>query len=352
MLSDKIVYQLHRLSGLVGGLFILIITLTGSILVFDNQIDNLLNPSQTHIAPTGPQQPYDRLLATIGQQYPAARLRSLRLWNSSAQEAVRVDLVDQGVRKWVAMNPFTGAIVNERAADATLVRRARELHENLLLEPVGGWLMGLAGICLLGSVLTGTWYYRRSLLSVFRIGVRWNKSARIVYADIHKWLGVVALLFMLGMSATGIFFHWEQIERSIGRNERNRPAEPGLALATIRVDASLAGAKATIADFVPEQIDFPKPGDSTLTIRGNRPGSIRLLGRYTVSATADARSGRYLSGFDARDAGLEYIAEHTMEELHFGRWGGWFSQGLYVLLALSTAVVTLTGLFLWYLKRG
>ena len=351
-ISDKTVYSLHRISGLVGGLFIIIITITGSILVVDRQIDNLLNPNQTQIDPVGQRQSTDRLLATVRRQYPAAQIRSIDLGDSAEKEAVRVDLVDKGEWKWVVLNPYSGAIIGERTADATFVRRARELHENLLLEPVGGFIMGLAGICLLASVLTGTWYYRRSLLSVFKIGVRWNKSARIVYADIHKWLGVVALLFMLLMSATGIFFHWEQIERKFGGSENPELAKVSpISQASIPVDAALTTAKASIADFQPQLIDFPRPGDTTLVIRGNMPGSIRLLGKYNVAATMDARTGKYVRGLNARDADLEYIGEHIFEELHFGRYGGWISQVIYILLALATTVVTVTGLFIWFLKR-
>ena len=351
MISDKVVYKLHRISGLVGGLFILIITITGSILVVDRQVDNLLNPSQTQIEPTGQLTPYGQVLTMIHRQFPEAQVRGIRL-PETENEALRVDISNKGVWQWITMNPYTGAITSVRNAETTFVRRARELHENLLLEPVGGYIMGLAGICLLGSVLTGTWYYRRSLLSVFKIGVRWNKPARIVYADIHKWLGVVALLFMLLMSATGIFFHWEQIERQFG-GARRPPAEQSKSLntQTIPVDNALANATASIGDFQPRQIDFPKPGDTTLVIRGNRPNSIRLLGKYTIFATMDARNGQYISGLDAQDAGLEYIAEHIFEELHFGRYLGWVSQVIYILLALSTAVVTLTGLFIWWLKK-
>ena len=352
MISDKTVYRLHRILGLIGGLFILIITITGSILVVDRQVDNLLNPNQTHIESVGQPQSYDKLLAGVRHQFPTAHIRSLQLSESQKDEALRVDLQDNGVRKWVELNPYTGAIIGTRNADATLIRRARELHENLLLEPVGGFIMGLAGICLLASVLTGTWYYRRSLLSVFKIGVRWNKSARIVYADIHKWLGVIALLFMLMMSATGIFFHWEQIERKFGNERKPEQTQmTPIVLERIPIDASIAIAKASIADFQPELIDFPKPGDSTLVIRGNMPHSIRMLGKYNVAATVDARNGQYISGVDARDAGLEYIAEHVFEEIHFGRYGGWISQIIYILFALATAVVTVTGLLIWLVKR-
>jgi uncharacterized iron-regulated membrane protein len=352
MISDKTVYSLHRISGLVGGLFILIITITGSILVVDRQIDNLLNPNQTHLDPVGQRQSYGKLLAVVHSRYPAAQIRSIQLSESHKDEAVRVDLMNNGVWKWIELNPYTGTIIGARNAEATLVRRARELHENLLLEPVGGFVMGLAGICLLASVLTGTWYYRRSLLSVFKIGVRWNKPARIVYADIHKWLGVVALLFMLMMSATGIFFHWEQIERKFGDGQNTEQTQiVPIAFEHIQVDSSIAIAKGSIADFQPELIDFPIPGDSTLIIRGNMPHSIRMLGKYNVSATVDVRNGHYISGFDARSAGLEYIAEHIFEELHFGRYGGWISQVIYILFALTTAVVTITGLLIWLVKR-
>ena len=310
MLSDKTIYKLHRISGLAGGLFILIITVTGSILVVDRQVDNWLNPSQTQVSPVGSPQSAGQLLTMIHRQFPGAQVRGLQL-PAADNEAVRVDLMNKGVWQWVTVNPYTGVIISVRNAEATFVRRARELHENLLLEPVGGYIMGLAGICLLASVLTGTWYYRRSLLSVFTIGVRWNKPARIVYADLHKWLGVVALFFMLLMSATGMFFHWEQIERRFGgAGQPTLASSATLASQTIPVDTALVRATASIADFQPQQIDFPKPGDTTLVIRGNRPNSIRLLGKYTIFATLDARSGQYISGLDAQDAGLEYIAEH------------------------------------------
>ena len=352
MLSDKTFYRLHRIFGLAGGLFILVITITGSILVVDKQVDNLLNPAQTELKAVGQTQPYSRLLAVAQQQFPGATVRAMEWAEASRHEAVRVEVMAANRRTLVSLNPYTGQVINANDADVTFVSRARELHENLLLEPVGGYVMGLAGLCLLGSVLTGTWYYRRSLLSVFKIGVRWKKPARIVYADLHKWLGVVALLFMLLMSATGIFFHWEQIERSFGDNESRPVSSVAVMLPNqFPVDAALANAMKAIPEFQPRHIDFPKSGDTTLVIRGNLPGSIRLLGKYNVSATTDARTGQYISGFDARDADLEYIAEHIFEELHFGRYGGWVSQILYILLALATAIVTITGLILWWLKR-
>lgn len=357
MLSDKTVYNLHRISGLIGGLFILILTITGAILVVDNQVDALISPARQQVEAVGPRQSYDTLLAGLHRQYPTAKLRNLRLpdMDGSTTRPVRVDFQMGRVRKRVDLNPYTGAIIGEQNADDAFVRQVREVHENLLLEPVGGYIMGLAGICLLASVLTGTWYYRRSLLSVFKIGIRWNKPRRIVYADLHKWLGVVALLFMLLMSATGIFFHWEQVERAFGEGER-RERPPATATAELPaafpVDAAITKTTATLPGFAPQIVQFPNPGDTVLTLRGNFPNSLRILGQYNVEAKVDVRTAAIIGSFNARDADLEYKAEHIFEELHFGRYGGWLSQGVYIFLALATAVVTVTGLVLWWLKRG
>ena len=353
MFSDKTFFSLHRISGLVGGLFILIITLTGSILVVDTQVDALLNSPEQQVLPVGSRQSYDQLIATLHRQYPTANFRSLRLPATDSPQPVHIDLMSSGVHKQVDMNPYTGAVIGIRNIDDAFVRQVRELHENLLLEPIGGYIMGLAGICLLASVLTGTWYYRRSLLSVFRVGIRWEKPRRIVYADIHKWLGVVGLLFMFLMSATGIFFHWELIERSFSENERpERPKSTDNPPTSFAVDAAIGKAKAMLTGFDPQLIEFPNPGDTVLALRGNFPTSSRLLGKYNVEAKFDVRTGQLVNSFDARDAGLEYIAEHIFEELHFGRYGGWVSQIIYILLALATAIVTVTGLFIWYIKQA
>jgi uncharacterized iron-regulated membrane protein len=39
-----------------------------------------------------------------------------------------------------------------------------------------------------------------------------------------------------------------------------------------------------------------------------------------------------------------------MDPLHFGYWGGVFSQILYVFLGLTTGFLAITGFIVWYMK--
>ncbi len=348
-MSDKLIFKIHRILGLAGGLFIMLLAVTGIIMLLDDQLTAWLNPTLATVTPQQQHQPVDSSLAAVRQQFPAASLINLRLATEPTQ-ALQAEIQEGRVRKRVYINPYTSRVLGATEYESLLGRRARQLHENLLLPPVGGYIMGLVGICLLGSVLTGTWYYRRSLRSVFTIGVRWRKSQRIVYADLHKWLGVVGLLFMTLMSGTGIFFHWEEVADVF--DAQPSPKQEVAAPVVGSVDTALRQSKAAIAGFIPEFIQFPVSIDTPLFIGGNVPGANRLFGRLTHSTQFDARSGKLTSVFSTSNADLEYKAEHLFEELHFGRFGGWISKSIWILFALATIIVTFSGLILWWIKRN
>lgn len=349
---DKLAYKLHRIFGLIGGLFILMLTLTGSILLFDNAIDGWLNPTTVRVTPGTSRQPYDGILQTLQRQYPSGSIRNLTLYADADNRAVRADVQDGGKRLWAYVNPYTGAFLGARNAEAAFVRKARQLHEHLLAPPAGDWILFVVGICLIGSVLTGTWYYRKSLLSVFAVGVRWKKPKRFVYGDLHKYLGVVALLFLLVISVSGTFFHWEHIERSFGEGRPRGPQPEETAPAPIKaVDALLAESRAQVAGFRPEVVVFPDEPGRPLVIRGNADDANPLLGKFTLATEFDAQTGKLTKVFRASEADAEYKAEHILEELHFGRFGGLATKLLYFVLSMAMAIVTVTGLLIWWVKR-
>lgn len=116
------------------------------------------------------------------------------------------------------------------------------------------------------------------------------------------------------------------------------------------LDACLIVAQNAAAGFSPEFIQFAqKPGDE-LQIHGITPERTRLFGKFDTRLSFDEKGG--LSNvFRAAEADAEYKAEHTLEELHFGQYGGWISKIFYALFTTATFIVTATGLWLWWKKR-
>ncbi|MBO0938439.1 PepSY domain-containing protein [Fibrella sp. HMF5335] len=353
--TDKLAYSLHRISGLVGGLFLLMLSLTGCILLFDNAIDGWLNPSIVTVAApaNGGRQPYDAAVQTLQKQFPNAQLRNLILYPGATNRALRADLNEGRERLWAYVDPYTGRFLGQRNMQNAFVRQVRNLHEHLLAPPIGDWVLLLVGICLVTSVLTGTWYYRKSLLSVFSIGVRWNKPKRIVYGDLHKYLGVAALLFLLIMGATGTFFHWEKtVDRLFGEERPRGPRPEPVALKlNTSVDALLAKSATTVPGFVAEVISFPDGPDGPLVVRGNGADANPFYGKFTAATEFDPNTGELTKVFNANEADAEYKFEHINEELHYGRFGGLISKTIYFILSLAMTIVTATGLLIWWTKR-
>ena len=355
--TDKIAYKLHRIFGLIGGLFILMLTLTGSILLFDNAIDGWLNPATVSVTPGATErsparQPYDVVLQTLQRQYPTASVRNLMLYAQTDNRAIRAEVREGKKRLWAYVNPYSGAFLGERDADSVFVRQVLSLHEHLLAPPVGDWILFLVGICLIGSVLTGTWYYRKSLVRVFSVGIRWNKPKRLVYGDLHNYFGVASLLFLLVISVSGTFFHWEHIERAFGEEKPANTNKSSVVIKPVKaIDVLLVQSRAQVAGFIPEVIVFPDEPGKPLVIRGNGADANPFLGKFTSAVEFDGQTGKLTKVFRANEADAEYKAEHILEELHFGRFGGLATRLLYFVLAMAMAVVTVTGLLIWWVKR-
>lgn len=356
LFSDKNVYTLHKWFGVISGLFLLMLSLTGVILLYDESIDQLMNPGLTQVKPAPSRLSVDSSIQLVKKEFPTAELSGVLLQSRKPKLANVVEITQGKTRILVHQNPYTGQILGSRERDKTLHRRILVLHEHLTIGPWGHFILFFVGLCLLGLVLTGLWYYRRSLLTVFKIGVRRGNSQRL-NADLHKLTGVSIFLFLLLMGGTGTFMHWEKVERLFGEEEE-RPAPPpsvapkasSLPTETFSFDQSIQKAIAAVPHFTPEYLAFSKDG-SPYAVRGSRPESKQILGKFNTEVLFDAHSGELLSVAHKEDRDLEANFEASIEQLHFGKYGGWISQLIYAIGGLGLAVMAFTGYVIWLKKQ-
>jgi uncharacterized iron-regulated membrane protein len=352
LFTDKKMYQYHSWLGLIGGIFILLISLSGTILTFGDEIDAMLNSEVIRVSEQGNPKNLDEITASIKQQYPTGKLLNLRIYTGETDKSVRAEVASENRQVlWVYVNPYTAQVIGNKEKESAFIRVVFEFHEHLLLGFTGDIVLLLIGICLLGSVITGFIYYRKSLFQVFKIGVRFGKNPQIVNADLHKLLGVSALLFMFVMSGTGIFFHFERIERALGRmlgeERREEPKqETPDALPLFSAHQFLQLAQEKINGFSVGFVRFPQKSGEKLSFRGNRPESIAILGKFNTTIDFDVNT-KEVSIFHAEEADEEYKMEHIFEELHFGRYGGKFTKTIYFMGGLATFVMVITGFIIW-----
>lgn len=208
----RALFQVHLWTGLALGLYIIVISLSGSAIVFRRELDLALCPQIIRVKPSG---------ARLSDAQLAAAARELargRFWQPDVHvevrgarvpgAAVEVWYLFRGGRYERLLDPYTGQDLGDAVAcEPAFVTGIAELHDDLLGGELGRAVNGAgAGVVLLmgltGLVLwwRGTAPWRRS------VQLRWNAPWRIFIRDLHSVLGfwILALLLLWGVS--GAYF--------------------------------------------------------------------------------------------------------------------------------------------------
>ena len=151
----RFLLHLHSVVGLVAGLGLIVIGLSGSVLVFRQEIDSLMMPERVLAANVSPQRlDLDVLVARLKQQldsYEPIGWRPSRSPGKNDQVFVAPDA--GGEQKVLWIDPVTGTIHGTPVTPSqTLTGWLLELHYTLFGGQVGVLIAGVfaALLCLLG----------------------------------------------------------------------------------------------------------------------------------------------------------------------------------------------------------
>lgn len=356
----KTVYRWHQWLGLGAGLFLILIGCSGAIAVFKEEIDWLATPAlRVPVAPPASAAPdIDALVASVRSAQPAAKLEALQL-SSRAGYAHRAHLQEAGRGSLeVFLDPATGTVRGERPLGpgytSTLQNFIRQFHVRLLLGAWGRVFVGVFGVVLALSCVTGLWIYRGWLRNLFRL--RWRgASARTRWSEVHKLVGVWSLVFNLLIGATGAVLGLENLASNIRRHWLGQSPEPALPRATTPGPSLPAGelaarARAAFPDLRVQALIFPSKPGQPFVVRGDT--AARLVARNMNYVALDPASGAVLAQADGRTArGWERLYL-TFDPLHFGYFGGYWTKIPWFILGLAPGVLSLSGFWLWWRRRS
>ena len=202
----RALFQLHLWSGIGVGLYILLISVTGSMLVYRNELYVAATPKPIISTFAGPRLTDDQLKEAAIRIYPSYQVVSLgRARNPDQAVDVRLRRGDEVKRQ--LFDPRSGVALGESVAlGIWLVSNLLDLHDNLLAGPTGRKVNGVGAIALLALAVTGSviWWpgikrWGRSL--ILHRGVGWK---RLTW-DLHSMMGFWSLAFVLLFGVTGLY---------------------------------------------------------------------------------------------------------------------------------------------------
>ena len=292
----RAIFQIHLWTGLAIGLYVVVLSLTGSVLVYRAEVNRLLASPRATFDERATPMTVDQLRVAAERAYPGWTVTNVQEGRYQARagsgggrgEARRppdptasIALERDDQKKERLFSPYTGSDLGDyiTQGERWLIWLTR-LHDDLLLErPEGPWWNGLLSLVFTVIVLSGgiVWWPGIS---------RWKRSLRIKATsgwrrfnwDLHSVLGFWLFFFMLMWGITGWYL----------------------------------GIPDPLTNLVERLSDPVGP-------YGERPGDIAL---------------------------------EWLPRLHFGRWrdptwGPWL-KALWAILGVVPAIMFVTGLLMWW----
>jgi uncharacterized iron-regulated membrane protein len=202
----KAIFQVHLWSGIGLGLYVLLVSVTGSIVVYSNELYFAATRPPIVLTPVGPRLSDDDLKAAALRAHPGYGVISMGS-EEKPDRAVSITLSGKGGRIDRLFNPYTGADLGDSVPFGIhFVTRLLELHDDLMAGTTGRSVNGFGAVMLLVLVLTGmvVWWpgiksWRRSL--VLHRGVGWRRFTW----DLHSVLGFWTFLILVLFAVSGAY---------------------------------------------------------------------------------------------------------------------------------------------------
>lgn len=209
----KAIFQIHLWVGVALSLYLSIMGITGSILVFEKEIEHAAYPQLWH-APAPPQStrnmPVDftSVIASVKSTYPHHAL-SVAYPPDKPGDNYEVFLYQDRHFLYVFVDPNTAHIVGTLDPDKSWLMWVIDLHFHLLAGKTGTILNGVGAACLPLMSITGLIIWWAGLRNWTRgLTVNFHARWKRINFDLHSAIGSWTLAIVFMWAATGVYLAW------------------------------------------------------------------------------------------------------------------------------------------------
>jgi uncharacterized iron-regulated membrane protein len=206
----RALFQVHLWVGIAAGLYILMISITGSAIVYRPQISRRYQRKPVVLEPAASRMSESELRQRAAQLYPKYDVADY-FEAKKPTDPVAIVLRNDSAHMQRLFNPYTGADLGDPLSPAVRAMEwLSDLHDNLLGGKKGRAVNGVGAICCTVLALTGAIIWWPGIYSWRRgLTIKWDaKFARWNY-DVHSAVGFWLLLFVFMWGVTGIYLSFE-----------------------------------------------------------------------------------------------------------------------------------------------
>lgn len=348
----------HSALGLAFAALIYVVCLTGAISVLANEMQRWELPSVAPLA--GVDAPaVNALTQNVLARYDHVEHLYINLPDENLPRfTVYVDIADTENDPELTADA-SGQILE--GGETPFTHFLTRLHINLHLPHTWGiFIVGLTGVALLSSLVSGLFAHPRAFRDAFYF--RWGGSKRLQEADLHNRIGVWGLPFHIIISLTGALIGLTTIivgflalalfqgdmERAYALFLPPAPIDDPRPAPVPALDPMFAQIARVAPNASPSQVFFEHPGEAgqAVMIYATNAGELSLGDSFTFNGAGEMTHREVL-----QNSSLGVQVLQAISTLHFGWFGGWAIKIAYVLLGLGLSVVTTSGVAIWLARR-
>ena len=359
-------FALHHYLGLVYGAYLCMMSLTGAVIVFSDEIsrDHVLTKVANGTAQSlqgqfEPDRKYEGSFTRVANDIKCvqdATGRKVVFYKSLADsDSFLLTLAEDKAAK----SPHHVLIQKGYGSKKAYLLESNEpewlhlltdLHHNLLCGKTGRTVNGVMAILLLVLLVSG------ALILTFENGYwkafsaahrsRWPMRAR----NYHIAMGGCNGPILAAMAVCAIYFGFpDQAKTMLGVDLKSR------AVAGVEPDAvGLAKAMGRAFDLMPPGGKMPTTELDSIAMPKKNNRAVRYWFRgqfaYTNEIWMDGFDGEQLAGTVGPGAERRESLLMWFARFHFGKWAGYFSKAMWVILGWMPVALYVTGCWMWRKK--
>lgn len=378
--------KLHLWFGLSVGLIVFIVSLTGTMYVFKDEIQNQLRKDAIYLkAETVAMKPLpievlkEKVSLEVNEKYPISSVE-IPLDKNKSYEFLYYEKDKKGwnyfqevkINKLVYVNQYTGQILGIYNEKYDLFPILKAIHWSLLLKTDWGkYAVGIPVVLFIIMLITGIvlWWPKNKKARKGRFTFDWKnvKTWKRKNYDLHNVLGFYASFIALLISLSGIYFSYPWVKNIFtfslsGSLELPKEKE-------IKSPDSLVTKKHSVYDLVVHQTKqlYSESSSFRLPLNGKNKKGKELKNIPVTIYQKDGRfSERNLLAFDKYSGKLLSNKPHqnlnnaekyanANYDIHTGSYFGLFGKIIWFLAGLICTSLSVTGFLIWwgkYKKQG
>lgn len=347
-MKRNFIFYIHSTAGMVSGFFILLMSLSGAVLIFHNELDAV--QFRTVAGTLNKTATINDCYAAIQNQYPYAQISNCVLPESS-NKPVSFFIYDSSYKNGtkvmeVFLHPQTAAVLKTRDGSDSFVSWLAKFHNSFHLGKTGEWLLGIFALVFLLSIITGLILFGKNIFTVLLF-----KKSVYKKTNLHQIIGVYALLFNLMIAVTGFWMQRYVFKKEFYAADNYTQLLKSSPVFPFKFDSAYSEVKKVYPDFTAAVIYFAQSSKSKTAVYGSRASNAYIHSKkfadviFLDSAGGIAKT-RFVNEISADDR-----YDIINSQLHMGRFGGTGIKIIYFVFGLSGGLLSITGFLLWLRKR-